>query len=66
MYDFAPMMPVYNKFLSAPPCWLLSKDGKRLVEKAIALCLSRHGEEEARRFEDAVTVLSAVDSVIKS
>jgi hypothetical protein len=50
MYYFPPMMPFWGRFLGAPTKWLMSKEGRLMIAKAIKLCRKKHGHAEARRF----------------
>ncbi len=50
MYYFKPMMAFWGRFVAAPTDWLMSREGRNLIAKAILLCRHRYGREEARRF----------------
>lgn len=63
MYDFAPMMPFYNRFVASPPGWLASADGRRLVGRSVWLCRRKYGKAEAWRYYVAVIVLVIADGV---
>ena len=53
-YNFRPMMPFYNRILSAPTEWLMSRERRKLIAKAIKLCKAKHGRRKAIEFRDAL------------
>jgi len=50
VYYFEPMMPFWDRFISADTDWLTSREGRNLIAKTIRLCRNRYGREEGKRF----------------
>lgn len=59
-YYFKPMMPFYNRFISASTEALMSQDVRSLIAKTIIHCRNVHGREEAKRFYSALIVTGII------
>ena len=60
MYYFKPMMAIYGKLISASTEWLMSREGRGLIAKAIVHCRRQHGRDEARHFHNALVCVGVI------